>query len=62
MNKEEKLKKEQRAKEINKLRGLRTTLIIVIVILLSIVSFVGIYVKDKNEMSDILKNKLSERN
>lgn len=54
MNKEEKLKKEQRAKEINKLRGLRTTLIIVIVILLSIVSFVGIYVKDKNEMSDII--------
>ena len=54
MNKEEKLKKEQRAKEINKLRGLRITLITVIIILLSIISFVGIYIKDKNEMSDVI--------
>ena len=54
MNKEEKLKKEQKAKEINKLKGLRIALIIFIIILLSLISFVGIYVKDKNEMSDII--------
>lgn len=54
MNKEEKLKKEKRAKEINKLRGLRVTLIIFITILLSLISFVGIYVQDKNKMSDII--------
>lgn len=54
MNKEEKLKKEQKAKETNKLRGLRVTLIIFIIILLSLISFVGIYVKDKNEMSDVI--------
>ena len=54
MNKEEKLKKEQKAKEINKLKGLRITLIVFIIILLSLISFVGIYVKDKNEMSDVI--------
>ncbi len=54
MNKEEKLKKEQKARETNKLRGLRITLIVFIIILLSLISFVGIYVKDKNEMSDII--------
>lgn len=49
-----KTKKEQKAKEINKLKGLRITLIVFIIILLSLISFVGIYVKDKNEMSDVI--------
>lgn len=40
--------------KINKI--LKTTLIILIIILLSIISFVGIYVKDKNKMSNVVKD------
>ena len=54
MNKQEKIKKQQKAKEISKLKGLRVTLIILIIILISLASFVGIYVKDKNQMSNII--------
>ena len=54
MNKQEKIKKQQKAKEISKLKGLRVTLIILIIILISLASFVGIYVKDKNKMSNII--------
>lgn len=54
MNKQEKIKKQQKAKEISKLKGVRVTLIILIIILISLASFVGIYVKDKNKMSNII--------
>lgn len=39
--------------KINKV--LKTSLIILIIVLLSIISFAGIYVKDKNKMSNIVK-------
>lgn len=39
--------------KINKV--LKTSLIILVIILLSIISFIGIYVKDKNKMSNIVK-------
>lgn len=39
--------------KINKI--LKTSLIVLVIILLSIISFIGIYVKDKNKMSNIVK-------
>ena len=41
---------------MKKNRGLKLTLIILIIILLSLISFVGIYVQNKNEMDNILPN------
>ena len=54
MNKQEKIKQQQKAKEITKLKGFRITLIILFIILISLVSFMGIYVKDKNNMANIV--------
>lgn len=54
MNKQEKIKRQQKAKEITKLKGFRITLIILFIILISLVSFMGIYVKDKNNMANIV--------
>lgn len=54
MNKQEKIRQQQKAKEITKLKGFRITLIILFIILISLVSFMGIFVKDKNNMANIV--------
>lgn len=46
---------------MKKFRGMKKTLIILTIILLSIISFVGIYVKDKNQIKNIMPEYLLAR-
>jgi len=46
---------------MKKYKGMKITLIILIIILLSIISFIGIYVKDKNQIKNIMPEYLLAR-
>lgn len=46
---------------MKKYKGMKITLIILIIILLSIISFIGIYVKDKNQINNIMPEYLLAR-
>lgn len=46
---------------MKKIKGIKITFIILTIILLSMISFVGIYVKDKNQMSNIMPEYLLAR-
>ena len=46
---------------MKKYKGMKITLIILIIILLSIISFIGIYVQDKNQMKNIMPEYLLAR-